>query len=240
MNKTIEKKLLHFFTSGNIYEDFAAARTKKVAKLRKFIRVCFYVHFAAAVICIALAVILRAGWGIAAVSVCEIVLIGLAFQVVGDMTLMKTLLCCGDTAFAAAMSVTGILATNKTPYLMIGGISLAEALIAFGALFAASCREYLEELSPLAIRREHYTLLPQYASDDPTEDEDAHEEPAVVIPPPKTEIQVLADKLKDILCAPQKDDVTAAMPKESHENAKPRVEAEAPIIPEDPPQTEVS
>ena len=245
MNKTIENKLLHFFTSGNIYEDFAAARAEKVAKLRRFIRACFYVHFAAALICVLLAVIFRAGWGILAVAVCEVVIIGLAFMSVGDMTLIKTLLFCGDIAFAAGMFVTGILAANKAPFFAIGGISVLETLVAFAGLFAASCREYLEEYSPLALRREHYTLSSKETGDDDDldDDEDIPEEPEIVIPPPKTEIQVLADKLKDILCAPPRDDFTEAMPAithENHENIVSHEESEAPMIPEEPPQTEVS
>lgn len=252
MNKTIEKKLLHFFTGGDIYEDFAAARKRKTSKLRRLIRACFYVHFAAAVTCITLAAVLKAGTaGIVAVSLCEVVLLGLAFLAVGDMTLIKTLLCCGDTAFAAAMFVTGALVTDKTPYFAVGTTMVIVTLCAFGAYYAAMCREFLDSFSPLAICREHYTLLPQLAdeaktknyrngteeesseelsedssSDDPGEYELKPEPPK----PPKTEIQVLADRLKEILCTPKNDMVAEAMPKPQAESA--------PVIPEAP-DTEV-
>lgn len=246
MNKTIEKKLLHFFTGGSIYEDFAAARKKKTARLRQLIRACFYVHFAAAVLCITLAAVLRAGTaGIVSVSICEVVLIGLAFMAVGDMTLIKTLLCCGDTAFAAAMFVTGALGANKAPFFTVGAISVVITLCAFAAYYAAICREYLDGFSPLALRREHYTLLTRFApdnsdnapQDNSTDDPEKAEEPAPVIAPPKTEIQVLADKLKDILCSPKNDKVAEAMPKgNGYENRTPRSESEAdvPVIPEAP------
>lgn len=253
MNKTVEKKLLHFFTGGSIYEDFAAARTKKTAKLRRLIRACFYVHFAAAVICITLAAILRAGTaGVFSVSICEVVLIGLAFMAVGDMTLIKTLLCCGDTAFAAAMFVTGALSANKAPFFAVGAVSIVITACAFGAYYAAICREYLEGFSPLAIRREHYTLLAQishppqpelgHTTDRSSDASEAAKGPAVVIPPPKTEIQMLADRLKDILCSPKNDKVEEAMPKGAeNEDRAPLTESEfnAPVIPEAPGKTEV-
>lgn len=266
MNKSIEKKLLHFFTGGDIREDFAAARSKKTAKLRRLIRACFYVHLAAAVVCITLAVVLKAGTaGIAAVSLCEVLLLGLAFLAVGDMTLIKTLLCCGDTAFAAAMFVTGALLSNsesKTPFFAVGAVMIIVTLCAFGAYYAAMCREFLDNFSPLAIRKEHYTLLPQLANEynkrvkaedhrEENDDEDLEElsedssadtpdkyeipkEKPAPPAPPKTEIRILAERLREILCTPKNNDtVEDAMPKTQTESA--------PVIPEDPeyPKTEV-
>lgn len=207
MNKTIEKKLLHFFTSGSIYEDFSEARSRKISKLRQAIRVCFYAHCAAAVLNVVLAAVLHAGLGIIAVVVGEIVLAGMAFLSVGDMTLMKTLLYCGDIVFAAAMFVTGALNANKTPFFTVGAVSIVTALIALGAFFAAMCRTYLENFSPLSLRREHYTLLPNLGSEPLNHDDpDPDEEPPIVLPPKRTEIQELADKLKDILCAPKEEE----------------------------------
>lgn len=266
MNKSIEKKLLHFFTSGDIQADFAAARKRKTSALRRLIRACFYVHLAAAVVCITLAAVLGAGTaGIAAVSLCEVVLLLLAFLAVGDMTLIKTLLCCGDTAFAAAMFVTGALISegSKTPFFAIGAVMIIVTLCAFGAYYAAMCREFLDKFSPLAIRKEHYTLLPQLAKEvkaedyrEGNDDEDFEElsekfsdnsssdsssdrpeeyempkelkKPAPPAPP-KTEIQILADRLREILCtpsAPKNDTVADAMPKTQTESA--------PVIPEAP------
>lgn len=266
MNKSIEKKLLHFFTGGDLREDFTAARKRKTAKLRRLIRACFYVHLAAAVVCITLAAVLKAGTaGIAAVSLCEVVLLGLAFMAVGDMTLIKTLLCCGDTAFAAAMFVTGALISesDKTPFFAVGAVMAVVTLCAFGAYYAAMCREFLDNFSPLAIRKEHYTLLPQLAneynkkikaekseeeadedleelsedssSDTPDKYEIPERKPAPPPAPPKTEIQILAERLKEILCAPKED---TAADIDDITDAMPKPQTEAPVIPEYP-KTEV-
>lgn len=221
MNKSIKNKLLHFYTSGNIYDDFAESRTKKTAKLRQIIRACFYAHCAAAVLCIVLAAVLHAGLGIIAVTVCEVILATMAFLAVGDMTLMKTLLFCGDLAFAAAMFITGTLSDTKAPFFAVGAVSIVAALIAIGAFFAALCKIFLECFSPLAIRREHYTLLPNFSSDtsndnpdmpydpDARDMQDAHDaaapEETVTVPAPRSEFQILADKLKEIFHAPKKE-----------------------------------
>lgn len=261
MNKSIEKKLLHFFTGGDIREDFAAARKRKTAKLRRLIRACFYVHLAAAVICIALAVVLKAGTaGIIAISVCEVVLLLLAFLAVGDATLIKTLLCCGDTAFSAAMFVTGALISNNensTPYFAVGAVMIIVTLCAFGAYYAAMCKEFLDNFSPQALNKEHYTYLPQLSKEvkaEEPEEEDAeafeevaedslsntpeeHELPKTEKKPeppapPKTEIQILAERLREILCTPKSDNtpdtVAEAMPK-----TQPQTET-IPVIPENP------
>ena len=207
MNKTIKNKLLHFYTTGSIYEDFAESRTKKTAKLRRVIRVCFYAHCAAAIICIALAAVLHAGTGVIAVTVCEIVLATLAFLAVGDMTLIKTLLCCGDFAFASAMFVTGALNDVKTPFFAAGAVTVIAALIALGALFAAQCKIFLESFSPLSLRREHYTLLPNFSYDVPDKVPETSvkaDEPAKDLPP-RSEFQELADKLKEVFRAPKKE-----------------------------------
>lgn len=206
MNKTIENKLLHFFTSGSIYEDFAEARAKKTAKLRRVIRACFYVHCAAAALSIAIAAAMRAGAGIIAVSVCEVLLVGLAFLSAGEMTLLKTLLCCGDSVFAAAMFVTGSLGELKAPFYVVGAISVVTALLALTALFAASFKAFLEDFSPLDLRREHYTLLPNFDPNTSELDPGSPEKPEIVLPPAKTEMQELAEQLKEILCKPKTED----------------------------------
>ena len=240
MNNNIKNKLLHFYTSGNIYEDFAEARTKKTAGLRQIIRACFYVHCAAAIICIALAAVLRAGLGIITVTVCEIVLTTLAFLAVGDMMLMKTLLYCGDILFAAAMFVTGALGSIKTPFFAVGTVSVIAALIALAAFFAAACKIFLESFSPLSLLREHYTLLHSFSSDadvpetvpdktdksdkidvtdktdstdkidtnDKTDTPDKSDKTDVlytpqIAPPPRSEFQELADKLKEVFHKPK-------------------------------------
>lgn len=236
MNKTIKKRLLHFFTSGDIYEDFAAARAKKTAALRRVIRVCFYAHCAAAVLDTVLAAALGAGLGVIAVAICSVLLAGLAFLAAGDMTLIKTLLLCGDLAFAAAMFVTGALSGNGAPFFAAGAVSVGMALIAVCAFFAAAWKIFLEGFSPLAIRREHYTLLPNLGSDiadDVPDMPDIPEKPQIVLPPPRTEYQVLSDKLREILCKPLKKD------EDIRENAEERSDAPTPLS-SSLPQTEVT
>lgn len=210
MNKFIEKKLLHFFTTGNIYEDFAAARQKKNALLRRVIRMCFYVHCAAAIVCIILAAVLGAGAGIIAVALCEVLLAGLAFLAVGDMMLMKILLCGADAAFTVAMFVTGALVEHKNAFITVGVITIFITLFAAAAFLAAVAKAYLESFSPLSIRREHYTLLPNLGGDLPADTSEEEAEPKIVLPPPRTEVQILSDRLREILCKPsiteKKDD----------------------------------
>lgn len=231
MNKTIENKLLHFFTGGSISEDFAEARAKKTAKLRRVIRVCFYVHCAAAVLAIALGAALHAGAGIIAVVLCELVLVGLAFLSVSEMTLLKTLLYCTDIVFAAVMFVVGAFSETKAPFFTVGAISVVTALVALAAFFAANFKTFLEEFSPLDLRREHYTLLPNFSEELPDDIPDMPDEPETVLPPKKTEMQELAEQLKEILCKPRTEDAPA------------EDTTEKPIIPEvmlpEQPQTEV-
>ena len=210
MNKTMKNKLLHFYTDGgSIYDDFAESRANKTAKLRRIIRLCFYVHCAAAILCIAAAAVLHAGLaGIISVTVCEVFLATLAFLSAGDMTLIKTMLYCGDTLFAAAMFVTGAINETKTPFYIIGAVSVVTALIALASFFAALCKMFLEGFSPLAIRREHYTLLPNFSSepyDDIPDMPETVDEPTIVLPPQRSEFQELADKLRDVFHAPKKN-----------------------------------
>ena len=222
MNKTIKNKLLHFYTDGgSIYEDFARARAKKTSRFRNVVRVCFYFHCAAAVLCIALAAVLHAGLGIIAVAVFEVILATLAFLSVGDMTLIKTMLYCGDILFAAAMFITGALNETKTPFFITGAVSVVAALVALGAFFAAECKMFLEGFSPLAIRREHYTLLPNLSSEVPvdnnhdipdmpefsgSESAQTPKVPDAVLPPPRSEFELLADKLKEIFHTSKTED----------------------------------
>lgn len=230
MNKSIENKLLHFFTGGSIYEDFAETRAKKTAKLRRVIRACFYVHCAAAAISIAIAAAMRAGAGVIAVAVCEMLLVGLAFLSVGEMTLLKTLLYCGDIVFAAAMFVTGALSEIKTPFFAVGAISVVTALCALAAFFAAGFKMFLEDFSPLDLRREHYTLLPNLSAEQSEDIPDMPDEPEIVLPPAKTEMQELAEQLKEILCKPKTENT----------QTKKTETAENPIPKQPEPQTEVT
>ncbi len=210
MNNTIERKLLHFYTAGNIEEDFNAARTRKISKFRRFIRLCFYIHLAVAAVCIVLAAALRTGAAvIASTAVCEIILVGTAFLSVGDMVAFKVLLFCGDGAFAAAMFITRALGNNEPALLAIAVLSVVTALTALAAFFAAYFRAYLESFPLGKLKREHFSKLPSFtpAADtmapDIPELPDLPEEP-IAVPPPKSEFKELSDKLKGILCSDER------------------------------------
>lgn len=201
MKKSTEKKLLHFYTGGSIYEDFSAARLKRTAKLRRIIRVCFYLHLAAAIITIAAAVVFKAGLGIIGIGAGEVVLVGLALMSVGDLTTPKTLLYCGDIVFAAAMIAAGVFSETKTPFFAAGGLSIIMAVIALGAFFAAAYKSFLESFSPLQLKRENYTLLPNFGNVEYEDLLDPAEVPVISVPPERSEFQELSDKLREILCA---------------------------------------
>lgn len=229
MNKFFERKLLHFFTTGSIYEDFSAARTKKVEIIRRIIRVCFYAHCLAAVLSIVLAAALHAGAGIIAVVLCELFLAGLAFLAVSDMLLIKLILCGGDLLFTIIMFVTGANCDNRAPFFAVGAVSVTATLLAAVTLAAAVCKTYLENFSPLALRREHYTRLPNLSSE--TASDEAEKEPPIVLPPKRTEMQELSDRLREILCKPKEQSPAPYTADKSRETAR--------DIPEPLRQTEV-
>ena len=196
MAEHLQSKLLHFFTDGaSIHEDFARARDLRVRKLRLVVRVCFYAHCVALAVCIILSAVLHAGAGIIAVALCSAVLSALAFLAVGDMMIIKLLLCAGDAVFAVSMFITGSLAKNGAPFFAVGAVSVLVTILAVVSLLTAKCKIFLDEFPPQAIRREHYTLLPNLLSTI----QKAEEEPAPK-PVKKTEMQELSDKLKEILC----------------------------------------
>lgn len=204
MNRSIEKKLLHFYTAGSIYEDFSAARSARLARLRRVIRACFYAHLAAAVVSIAAAVLLNAGLGIVGVAASEVVLAALAFMSVGDMTVIKTLLYCGDLVFAAAMTALGVFSQNGLPYFIAGGVSVLMALIALAAFFAAACKSFLENFSPLRLKRDNYTLIPGMGNVEYEDLLEPADDVVITLPPERSEFQQLSDKLREILC-PKKE-----------------------------------
>lgn len=204
MKKSIERKLLHFYTCGSIYEDFSAARLKRTAKLRRIIRVCFYLHLAGAITAIAAAVFLNAGLGIIGIAAGEVVLVGLAFMSVGDLTIVKTLLYCGDIVFAAVMIAAGVFLPNKSPFFVTGGISILMAVMALGAFFAAAYKSFLEGFSPLQLKRENYTLIPNFGNVEYDDLFEPSEETVIIVPPERSEFQELSYKLREILC-PKKE-----------------------------------
>ena len=79
-------------------------------------------------------------------------------------------------------------------------------LAAAFSYFAARCKDYLESYSPRLIRRDDYTLLPNFApeSEDILPSPDDEELPP--LPPLTSEMRELARQLSDILNAiPEKE-----------------------------------
>lgn len=193
-----KKRLIHFYTNGNIAEDFVASRRAKVNKLRGFIRACFYLHCTAALTCIGLSLILGAGAAAVPITICALIAAWFALFAVGDLMVMKVVLCVLDFAFAGGAFVAGAFLEPKSPFFVCGGIMTLAGFLAIGAVFAAVLREFLEEYSPRLIRREDYTILYEVSEErfeSPEEEEDIPP-----LPPLTSEMRELSKQLRDILC----------------------------------------
>lgn len=198
MKYRIKKKLIHFYTSGNIAEDFVASRRKKVSVLRKIIRVCFYLHCAAALLCIGLSILLGSGFEVVAITLCAVIAAWIALFAVGDVGMIKLLLIAADLVFAAAGFTVGAL-TERAVFFCCGAVMIIVMISAGLSYFAARCKEFLESCSPRSIRRDDYTLLPNFApeSEDILPSLDNEEIPP--LPPLTSEMRELARQLSDIL-----------------------------------------
>lgn len=200
MNYRLQKKLLHFESTGNVIEDFVASRKKKTAFFRKFIRVSFYVHCSVALLNVLLVVLFKAGYASIPIIVCALGAAWLSFLAVANVKIMKTLLLTADIVFAAGGFTAGFFLNPQAMY-FISAAFMCVCAVAAGAAFAASVfREFLEGYSPLAIRREDYTLLKKSASVMRQEPEPEEEEPPEPLPPLTSEMRELANQLKEILC----------------------------------------
>ncbi|MDE7362400.1 MAG: hypothetical protein K2N38_10755 [Oscillospiraceae bacterium] len=206
MNYKIKKKLIHFYTTGNIAEDFVSSRRKKVTVMRRIIRGCFYLHCAAALLCIGLSILLGSGLEIVLITLFTVLAAWLALFAVGDAALMKLALIAADVLLAAAGYVTGALVEHKAVFFSCAAVMTIAALAAVGSYLTSLCRAYLEGFSPRLVRRDDYTLLHNFA---PETDEIislrvGDELPP--LPPLTSEMRELANQLKEILCAvPEKE-----------------------------------
>lgn len=204
MKYKIKKKLIHFYTSGSIAEDFVASRRKKVSLLRRVIRACFYLHCAAALLCVGLSVLLGSAPAVVAITICTVGAAWLSLFAVGDASMMKLLLIAADLTFAAAGFVSGALTEYKAAFFSCGAVMTAAGAAALLSYFAARCKDYLEGYSPRLIRRDDYTLLPGSGLE--SDDMLPVEEELPPLPPLTSEMRELAIQLKEILCAaPEKE-----------------------------------
>lgn len=207
----IKKKLLHFYTSGNVAEDFIAARRKKTAKFRRVIRFCFYLHCITALVCIALSIILCAGFDIVKVSVCALASVVFAFFAVGDLEHVKTISYVIDFAFAAGAFVMAALGEHKTLYLTCGILMSVLGLSMIVSGIAGVCKRYLDSVSPYMIRPEDYTRLSDEIDDIPDMPDlydlydipdmpETIEEEIPPMPPVNSKMHELADQVCEIIC----------------------------------------
>lgn len=221
MKYKIKKKLIHFYTSGNIAEDFVASRRKKVSALRKVIRVCFYLHCAAALLCIGLSVLLGSAPVVVAITLCTVIAAWLALFAVGGSALTKLLLVAADIVLAAAGFTAGGLTAYKAAFFGCAAVMVIAGFSALLSYFAARCKDYLESYSPRLIRRDDYTLLPNFApeSEDITLSADDELPP---LQPLTSEMRALAIQLKEILTAPPEkepeEEIIAEITSPSHES----------------------
>lgn len=199
MLENIKKRIIHFYTHGNIIEDFVEARRKKTAKLRRVIRACFYIQCALAVCCIAAALLMRAG-GAYAIIAGSIAVCVVAFISLGGGTVEKTILYILDLSYAVICFIVGGLG-GSSAFTVCGALMLLSAAVALGGFFAAWCRQYLLDFSPARITRDDYTrLITSDSAEAPRQDyAPVPPAPAPPPPPPKTEMEMLAEKLADIL-----------------------------------------
>lgn len=190
----IKKKLMHFYTHGNIAEDFVASRRIKVNKIRNIIRLLFYAHCALAIIGISLSILLKGGLAIIAVVLGAAVSCGLALLAVGDMKPLKEISCAADLLLMSVWFVSSAFTERKSAFVVCGVVMALCFLGDFVVLCAAWCREYLESLNPLLVRREDYTLLRSLTEDLPDE-----ETVKISLPPLTSEMRELARQMREVL-----------------------------------------
>lgn len=190
----IKKKLIHFYTHGNVAEDFVASRRAKVSKIRRIIRLSFYTHCGLALIGIVLSILLGGGLAVIATVLGAVVSCGLALLAVGDMKPLKEISCSVDLLLMIVWFVSGAFAERKSSFVVCGVIMTLCFFMDFAVLCAAWCRGYLENLNPLLVRREDYTLLRSLT------DDSADEEPAKIsLPPLTSEMRELARQMREVL-----------------------------------------
>ncbi len=201
MINKIKKNLIHFCTSGNVTEDFVASRRIKVRKLRKVIRACFYAHCAAALLCFLISFAFGSGKTTIFITAAALIPAWLSFFAAGKNMPVKIVLFTLDFLFSAALITWGALHKPGAVFFVCGGILVIEGAFGVASYIAALCKRFLDEFQPRNIRRTDYTLysdmhfelIPDQPGDKKTEDIPS-------LPPLTSEMRLLANKLKDIIC----------------------------------------
>lgn len=192
----IKKKLIHFYTHGNIFEDFVSSRRDKVNLIRRIIRSGFYIHCVIAVLGMLLLIFL--GTGLAAIPVVVSLLASavMSLLAVGDMKPTKAISCCVDLLLSILWFVVGGFAEYGAPFIVCGVLLILNTLTALAVCCAGICRSYLESYSPFMVRREDYTMLRNFSDYTPPEEQ----EEIPPLPPLTSEMRELSEKLREILC----------------------------------------
>lgn len=190
----IKKKLIHFYTHGNIAEDFVTSRREKVNKIRRMVRLSFYIHCVLAIIGIVLSILLNGGLAVIAVVLGAVVSCGLALLAVGDMKPLKEISCAVDLLLATVWFISSAFTERKSAFIVCGVVMVLCFLDDFAVLCATWCRGYLEGLNPLLVRREDYTLLRSLTDDSPGE-----EPVKISLPPLTSEMRELAKQMREVL-----------------------------------------
>lgn len=206
MKYRIKKKLIHFYTSGNIAEDFVASRRKKVSAMRKIIRACFYLHCAAALLCIGLSILFGTGFEVVVITLLTVCAAWVALFAVGDNRVIKGVLIIADLALAAAGFAVGAYAAHKAAFISCGVVMLLAGIGAAVSYFTSVCKDYLEGYSPRLIRRDDYTLLHSFTEENDEKIILSRDEEPPQLPPLTSEMRELAKRLSDILATvPEKE-----------------------------------
>lgn len=201
MVNKIKKNLIHFCTSGNVTEDFVASRRVKVHKLRKMIRACFYVHCAAAILCFLISFAFGSGSTTIVITASALITAWLSFFAAGKNMPLKIVLFILDFVFSAALITGGFFSEPSVVFFLCGGIAAIEGLIGVASYIAALCKRFLDEFQPRNIRRTDYTLYSDLHFElIPDLPDDKKSEDLPSLPPLTSEMRLLANKLKDIIC----------------------------------------
>ncbi|HCD69547.1 MAG TPA: hypothetical protein DEQ68_02865 [Ruminococcaceae bacterium] len=202
MTYKTKKKLIHFYTSGAVAEDFAATKKRKLASFRKTVRACFYVQCGVFAICAAAGFISGFSGAVPA-AICSVIPLAAAFFAAGGTAAVRTLSCILNFLLSAAAIVACIL--TGEPFLGVCGGLLAAA-------FAASCvslrmrfyEDFLAGYPVKLLKREDYTLLRNFsdetAVEPPTiESFTSADEKVPELPPLTSEMRELANRLGSII-----------------------------------------
>lgn len=207
MFNKIKKNLIHFSSDGiNVTEDFVAARRRKNNKFRKVIRTCFYVHCIAALLCAGISLAAGSDNSAVVITAAALVCAWLSFFAAGSSMPPKVILFVLDFTAGAAFIVWGAVHGKNAVYIACGILLAVVGVFACVSFFAALCRQFLEEIQPRDIRRADYTRFEDTDVSD-IADSDSQSDDVPALPPLTSDMRLLADKLRDILCTDDEENI---------------------------------